>query len=88
MWILRIGNLYHKSHNAWFPLYEILLERKDGARWLDDVELDYWHPVDAKVMSMAGHRYLVECLKLQNSSRKMALIMEMPDGYELGQDAF
>lgn len=86
MWIIRVGNLYSKSHNAWYPLHEILLERVDGARWLDDVEFEFWDVKESREMIVSGTRYLVECLELQHSRQKMALIMPIPDDFRLGEE--
>lgn len=84
MWITRVGNLYAKSHNTWYPLYEIQLQRTDGARWLDEVEFEFWGVRESREMIISGTRYLVECLQLRNSRQRMALIMPLPDGFDIG----
>jgi hypothetical protein len=86
MWIMRVGNLYSKSNSSWFPLYEILLERCEGARWLDEIEFEFWDILEAKISVFGGRRYLIECLKLRDSSQRMALIMEVPEDYRLGNE--
>lgn len=84
MWIMRVGNLYIKSNNTWYPLFEILLTRQGGARWLDDVEFEFWNIRAYRSIIFQGEQFLVECLELQDSIHKMALIMQIPDGYLLG----
>lgn len=86
MWIKRIGNMYVKQANSWYPLYCVNPEYVTDARWLDDAELEHYTSDASSEVFIENERFLVECLSISTGigARRIALIAKLAEGFSLG----